>query len=1759
MADETGDTKNLGLGVTFVAIITDFAKQLETIRTELEKMKTDLDNMGKTGKDAAKELTSANVDAEKAISKLATTTKDAKVATEKAAIAAADLGAKLDKAKGSVSGAGGAASKAATDFKGLNFEQMNMMNSVKNLASDSVLGSLVKKLKSAGDESSAYQKGLVGAAKEVGSSEIAFKTLSSALMTNEKYLSTVADGTKKVRAELGAGALPADMKNVVEGVDRLKFAQATLAGEMYKTGGVVLDGRSKFVDLQKTITSLTATHGEAAMKYTDAAARLGAYGTTVKSITGELNAFNAKHTEAVKINTALTEQQVKLNSVYGGPDGLASSTGKYRTEYDRLVGSLDGSKNKMVEVENNVKRLNGSFVTAQKETATFNKAVADLGVQTPRTSAFIADLSDKVNKGNISHTEGTRLVKAHGVELQKLGTTATSVTGFWANLSGKLVGGGAAARAATDYFSRLGQAVGSLAAWIPAALIIGGLTEVITGAIGTIIGFNQSLKSLQAISQGTDAEISVLGDEMLKVSNNTKYSLAEIGKGAIFIAQAGFSAGEALVVLSAAAKGAQGTLEPLNTAADLLTTVIRAFDKDAQEASSIMDMLAMAANKSKTNLEGMRTVFNYIGPTAKAAGVELSETLAALMLLSNAGMRMSTIGTSLRQVFINLEAPNRNLREALKLHGMTIADLNVKELGLVKVSENLGKVIHENLANAVHYFSVRAGNAALVLSSMPKNLKAMAEATMQYGSAAAMAEKQAEGMEVSLHILLNRFNNMFTVLSDAKITGVFKLLIDGFSGVLSLIGQFAKSSFGGLLGNFALLTTATWLFVTGINALSVAIVGMGIKSVFAAGVLKVLRASVMGFLTTIGPIGWVAIALGVLGTVLVTTANSQKEATEQAEKDSIVYEQQGASIDAYIKKLEELKKKKKEEKDISIEYVSVMEAMGKAFPELIPDLIGANNDLEKQIELLKKVSIERKQLAETKAVEAFEGIRTELTETQAKLDALMRAKEADLKMWQRWASGVVNVFVWVRGNLDTLFGNNDAVNVTAGSFVQLNAALATTKELSNINIGKAISTLSKEQLDKLNRAAVDLLKMNEVLRETKILSLSSGQQKTVRAYLEYLQKIKELKVGDTKDDTNDELASQKQIDAKLLQNRIELEKAINNAKLSELQNSFQIGLIGEQNYYAQRDGLIRKSYKIEEDLINANFALEDAKKAKAIEVLREKSSGGKSNEAVNKAETNRELARLEKIGKLEVLRIKEKEGLDDEATKKMLANLQTIQKQMEYFFTLQRGLQKQVFDEDISQIDERIAKNNFYYGQNQKGFAEFITSKNTLDKDNYDREVKQIVDATALRVDSLRNQMALKGISEEKEIELGRQLNDALVKQEGDLAASKRTLKKSNLDTDFLVLDMALKRGLQRIENDYSAQEILRKANADKESFHLSTLASLNDWMYSQKLTETKDYFALQEMYTENSLELTKKHLQEEYDDFVAKTEKKKAEAVGDTEVMIALDESLFQARLKLNADLNKADQDHLTNVIANRQKEYESWEYLYSTKGVVGVVKRALSETEYALNEYGRRTKELIDSITQGMSDSFKTYFVDVMKGDLKNASDYFNAFIDIIRNSIAKFLADQMTQSFIKLIQAGINAYFPSINTPTTTTSLYAPGPGEIPVTTMHTGGIVGKDGTNTTMPSWLLSMAPRFHTGLKADEFPAILQRGEVVMKKGDKPGMQGPSTIEVRVINESGTPVKTRESKVSFDAQKTIVTLWLDALNRNAYGLRSAIGG
>jgi TP901 family phage tail tape measure protein len=775
----------------------------------------------------------------------------------------------------------------------------------------------------------------------------------------------------------------------------------------------------------------------------------------LKTAQENLRAHGELTTRAANSAKLLADNQEYLNVKY---QSLIGSQTKFGESATKIISQMEGTQQSFRMAQVNLTNLDKAWGESIRNMAAWEKAVEKVEGAGGRTGRVVMLLDQAIQSGNVTHKEAVKLLQNHVTELGRFSSGVNRPLSTLSLFTQGLIGGGAAANVAAGYIQNLTRALTSLAAWIVAAMIIGEFIESISKAINAVTEFDQSLKALQAISQGTEAEISLLGDEILDISDKTKYSATEIGKGAIYIAQAGFSAGESLQVIAAAARGAQGTLEPLNTAADLLTTVLRAFKIPAEDASRVMDMLTMAANKSKTDLEGLRTVFNYIGPAAHAAGASLGETLGAIMALSNEGMRMSTIGTSLRQVFIGLENPSAKLRNALQDLGMTTEDLSIKKLGLAKVAENLGKVVGGSLTNAVQFFNVRAGNAALVISTMHEHLGMMIKFTEQYGAAAIMAGTQTEGLSVKISVLGNRFTNMIIRMSQGGLTDVFGSVITGLTKIvdvmtyltdnamakflamvfllktalgiltiaikavldIALVGWLGKATVEamGLTTTVGLLTAAWNLFRASLSSLAIFLTGsaaaigyIGTASVGAASSVGILSRAWLALKAVIAsnPFGLLLTTVIALGSAIYAFSTSSAELGKTLQKNTITYTENSKSAVEYAKTLLDLNDRQSKGEIITDDYLAVLRQVKDTFPELSSQMLRFNGNLEAQAGLLTEVSAKYEKMATRSAVDAIQNLVKEYDNAAKSLKLYSDYLNEDRGLLVQWGTTVSSV------------------------------------------------------------------------------------------------------------------------------------------------------------------------------------------------------------------------------------------------------------------------------------------------------------------------------------------------------------------------------------------------------------------------------------------------------------------------------------------------------------------------------------------------------------------------------------------------------------------------------------------------------------------------------------------------------------------------------------------------------------------------------
>lgn len=205
------------------------------------------------------------------------------------------------------------------------------------------------------------------------------------------------------------------------------------------------------------------------------------------------------------------------------------------------------------------------------------------------------------------------------------------------------------------------------------------------------------------------------------------------------------------------------------------------------------------------------------------------------------------------------------------------------------------------------------------------------------------------------------------------------------------------------------------------------------------------------------------------------------------------------------------------------------------------------------------------------------------------------------------------------------------------------------------------------------------------------------------------------------------------------------------------------------------------------------------------------------------------------------------------------------------------------------------------------------------------------------------------------------------------------------------------------------------------------------------------------------------------------------------------------------------------------------------------------------ALEDYAESARDTADQVARLVTNSFRS-MEDVLVEFVATGKLEFSSLVDSILADLARIAVQQNITGPLAGWLNGLSWFSPSPYPGTIAPNGAHIGVGGTTAYGMHGGGVVGRDYSFTRqVPSWWFDHAPRLHHGLAADEYPAILQRGETVNPKG------APQSVKVEIVNRSGQDVKSERADVQFNAQEMIVTVWLDAYGRNAYNLRSALGG
>lgn len=208
------------------------------------------------------------------------------------------------------------------------------------------------------------------------------------------------------------------------------------------------------------------------------------------------------------------------------------------------------------------------------------------------------------------------------------------------------------------------------------------LVGVGTAAMKVGNEFESQMSRVGAIAEEVNVTIEDLEQQALDLGASTSFSAKEAALGMEQLASAGFTTEEIYAAMPGLLDLAASSGADLATASEIAASAVRGFGLEAADAGYVADLFAEAAARTNAQVEDMGQAMKYIAPVAHAMGLEIDETAAAVGILSDAGIKGSQAGTTLRGALTRLTKPTKDATAIMKKYGMSFYDVNGEMLSM---------------------------------------------------------------------------------------------------------------------------------------------------------------------------------------------------------------------------------------------------------------------------------------------------------------------------------------------------------------------------------------------------------------------------------------------------------------------------------------------------------------------------------------------------------------------------------------------------------------------------------------------------------------------------------------------------------------------------------------------------------------------------------------------------------------------------------------------------------------------------------------------------------------------------------------------------------------------------------------------------------------------------------------------------------------------------------------------------------------------
>lgn len=295
-----------------------------------------------------------------------------------------------------------------------------------------------------------------------------------------------------------------------------------------------------------------------------------------------------------------------------------------------------------------------------------------------------------------------------------------------------------------------------------------------TAAAKSAIDFNSQVDAIGPLLTNGAAVTGKYRTQLDQLASSSKkwavqygISTTSINNGLADLVRAGYSAGQSMKMMPAILDASRASGEDFNGVMEVVTSTMTQFGVKAANTTSVTDAMTYAANATKSGFSDMGEAMQYTGQSAHAAGVSLTETVADIGLLSNAGLQGSTAGTAFNMMLQKLAGASTKAGSPMAKLGINIKAFKAGQIGLPEVIEQVTKATEgknkvDKVAAVNAAFGERGGRAVLAL--LNAGAPAMRKLTKETQDASGATKKVSDIMGNTAAANFNKLKSSVQVL-----------------------------------------------------------------------------------------------------------------------------------------------------------------------------------------------------------------------------------------------------------------------------------------------------------------------------------------------------------------------------------------------------------------------------------------------------------------------------------------------------------------------------------------------------------------------------------------------------------------------------------------------------------------------------------------------------------------------------------------------------------------------------------------------------------------------------------------------------------------------------------------------------------------------------------------------------------------------------------------------------------------------------------